>query len=1240
MKIKGYRLHKERIKFTSGTTIRSIKLPIKEFSLNEDKKELILKIKKQVKNDDLLLKGDVNLNDYAQKGFRGNPSYNFFDFWVDSLRAGVIWKKTTNELIDFVNGKLSKKDIIGEILIKASDKFLKYFDIANQDLKNFFKLSEVRANKNKQSLSRSLVSYLKQDYKKKKDKYDYEIINSDAQNLINFIVNSFFDNQSLLKLKGPQKQNQFWLKNFGIDKTKLKQFRPQGELGNISFVIVPQLISIDKDINIVDLIEKRIHFLERLNLNNDNEIKSILGLENNFSALSNYLGIIFKKLYQGEIEEIFQALVFIYKDLEDYKNVAFKSLNFLKEKAKLLSPEPSLEFISNWADYRSLLGGKIESWLSNYLRRKKEINQQINDFFNGLDLTKKFLIENKNYKKELKDNDLDSILKIIKEINQFGNKDLNNKKNYEIFDSFLSILKSDLNLFYQKYLIDEKNEIKVDEFSPFEAIYKKIYKPVSFYGEIKRENNDKNLRLVLPIIKTGLEFSKLMINELTENFSFNDDDDAEIFFRKLLNFYHQKILTKSINSNDFKNFFIDILVHYISEEDKKNIFKKNRVFYKSDYSKGTQSLFKLINTEFSQEFKKLIFKIKDFLASFENDYILINKDLLLDWIETFKNLSSILIKFSINNDFDSKIFEPLLKNYLKIKIYYDVFNPPDFDKNLFTKLWQQFFLSEFKGAAILYSKKTYLARYVSQFIGSENKIKIFFYSSNQDLLEKINDFENIDNDVSKNLVNKRKYLISFDENLKLSTKRKLETDVCLIKLSKNLNQFKKVYIKKESFDNLFEITSSYYQLQFLDRLFYKPKDWRNVDIKLSEWNLILEQDYEINWKLEANKAEFIKKENSKKNKLYINIPFEISSKNLVIKFKQLDNNRFAYPICGIDVGEYGLAYCLIKVGGNQTNIIDKGFFEDKNIANIKDKFAKIQERSRKGIFNETDSTIVQVRENAIGALRNQIHDLVVKYNASPVYEYSISNFETGSGRTTKIYNSVKRSDVFEEGSEVSVFLKTQIWGIKKTIGRNVSSYASSYTCINCKRSLYELNFQKKHLENGEVIIVVQKRQGNIIYFQINNNLIICGYSDKNKFVNNYQLKTRQDLDDFNKALKDFTRPPVKSNSEVLVKFANDLTMKKLKKEDKELSFIDVFRKRRGNSSIFVCPFDDCHFVADADIQAAFIMAIRGYIKFLKGANNNNQNNDKNRQKIDYFKETLIFLKKLQLQEDIFYPSID
>jgi hypothetical protein len=41
---------------------------------------------------------------------------------------------------------------------------------------------------------------------------------------------------------------------------------------------------------------------------------------------------------------------------------------------------------------------------------------------------------------------------------------------------------------------------------------------------------------------------------------------------------------------------------------------------------------------------------------------------------------------------------------------------------------------------------------------------------------------------------------------------------------------------------------------------------------------------------------------------------------------------------------------------------------------------------------------------------------------------------------------------------------------------------------------------------------------------------------------------------------------------------------------------DAWKEQRGNMAVFLCPFGDCHHVADADLQAALNIALRGYAK--------------------------------------------
>lgn len=431
---------------------------------------------------------------------------------------------------------------------------------------------------------------------------------------------------------------------------------------------------------------------------------------------------------------------------------------------------------------------------------------------------------------------------------------------------------------------------------------------------------------------------------------------------------------------------------------------------------------------------------------------------------------------------------------------------------------------------------------------------------------------------------------------------------------------------------MLRLSSSPYQLQFLDKYLYRPIGWENIIINLSKWSFVIERKYKINWDIENKKPVLTLEKDTKESKnkkwverIYLAIPFQISSQPIedystsikrVLTGKNID--RIKHPILGINVGEYGLAYCLVRFDDNHINIIEKGFIKDKNIANIKDKFAEIQQKSREGAFEEDDSTVARVRENAIGALRNRIHHILInKEGSAIIYEYSISNFETGSGRTTKIYNSVKRADTQFE-SEADKNIHNHVWGKgSKYIGKSLSAYASSYTCVKCARSIYQID--EKDIKD----VKVTSRKGNIVEIETPIGKIF-GYSKDKKYQKEYKFKSTNNnnkieeiIKEILKIVKEFARPPILANSESLPEY--------IRKQEKKL---ERFRNQRGNSSIFVCPFVDCGFVADADVQASLVMAIRGYIN-LKEASNAEE-----LKKINYLKETSKYLDSISNKDEL------
>mgnify|MGYP005854467923 FL=1 len=255
---------------------------------------------------------------------------------------------------------------------------------------------------------------------------------------------------------------------------------------------------------------------------------------------------------------------------------------------------------------------------------------------------------------------------------------------------------------------------------------------------------------------------------------------------------------------------------------------------------------------------------------------------------------------------------------------------------------------------------------------------------------------------------------------------------------------------------------------------------------------------------------------------------------------------------GLDVGEFGIAYCVIEQKGHQITLLNRGFLTSNSLQKIKLYISKNKIQQLKGTFSITSTQVDRARENAIHDLRNQIHDLVTRYQAKPIYEYSISNFETGSGKISKIYNSVKTADIIGE-NEAEHTEKKNTWGNKYyKLGNHISSYGTSYTCHHCKKSLYSYENELSKLSVSP----------NIGLQKINlSDSVITIYNDG----------SGKKL--FEKA-KNSARPSL--DSEIIKQYT---------------PIIDVlWRQSRGNSAVFICPF--CQTVSDADIQAALMIALK------------------------------------------------
>ena len=461
--------------------------------------------------------------------------------------------------------------------------------------------------------------------------------------------------------------------------------------------------------------------------------------------------------------------------------------------------------------------------------------------------------------------------------------------------------------------------------------------------------------------------------------------------------------------------------------------------------------------------------------------------------------------------------------------------------------FSQMLFSSISGLAKMWGKKRFKERFVVQYVGSPQKTPILVRLEKQRPRFFFTRKSNIENTEGTN-----NGFYTFDTKEK---RTKNEKGFSLSKNAVKINSEKGITVALKNMSNVFPIRASRYYLQFLTDAFLvgdkNPKSKNHYT--MNEYSLIREDTFEVKFPFKEEARPSLKKVHTD---LFVSIPITIAHKGEVQDEMKKDR------LMGIDVGEYGLAYVVID---RNARILTRGFLYDPALRKIRDHYHEIQKRQKTGVFGEMNTTLARVREQAIHSLRNRVHDIAVRYNASPVYEYSISNFETGSGRVTKIYRSVKKSDVPHD-KDADKTEKKNVWGSEKSVGSHLSAYATSYMCTKCKRNVY----LTKNIFPSENISAVgsDDREHRLLFKSDQGDLYGYGrLGDEKKTPILF--------------VKKYARPPVEK-------------VEGINEADKALLI-----EKRGNSALFRCPFVDCGHISDADIQAAYIIALKKLARIIQ-----------------------------------------
>lgn len=1228
--MKGYRVHLNRVNLAKGKITRTIKYPlISPPSLSPDS---LVNFFEKIVFDDQKTRGIGSVADYLQT----QDEYNLFDFWVDSLRSGVIFQPTRKKLIHFLCQVFDIPSPAEVIFTQADERIRTFFD-KGKFIEQVILSDPVRITLSREKFRQRLIDILKDDYKTNQDpgkKVEKMIITDQkAKELIDTIVDKFFKDGEKLVLEGKD-QLKFWKDEFNLNFQRIspesqeKDIQPQEKVGDLTNFIIPTLVKLDdrSKVPIEELINDRINLLRKIFSLPEKEIliqgEVVLGLAEDFNSLSNYLGRFYRSLiedYQANFEAYLRLCSFIDKKLNSQEEeILMKALDYLADKAKKIG-QP--KFVTQgWQEYRMVFGGKIKSWYSNFVNRTLESREVYQKFLQNLeklisslskhqDKIKKGIDEKKKLHIRLLKTFIDWLLNLQKLLQD--NPDiLESPKKFPFFEDYLAEVRTQANYYFQRYL--KKNEDdSVSKDRQFKFLFEQIKKPIDFYGESKRAQLEERVKLTPKKINEGMKIIRQILdkyNGLTELKSFDslEEEVREISLEEIVERFFRKISNQVLNTQVFKNQYQKILTPFIDQrENISEIFShpEKYIFFKNPHASSTRRLLSLsTNMDPFESIKLILNQFSNFLIdlSSRNKDFYFDPKLALDFVETSKTVLALLINFNSqsNLDLDPKILHQLkvfdrVLDFLSLHHKGNEGSRVILEKKVLNSLFNRYFLSDLRGALNLYSKKIEISRYTLQIINSNKRFPLILHLPDPMSQEEFNKKR-------KEVVSSRhQFFVVFDESFakrELSSKEKTKTFLI------DKNEIKPIEITRLR-DNLnFKISSSFYQTQFLDRLIYRPKSWEQAEIEINGPSIILEIAHEINFDLETETV--TTNSSHLRKKLYYAIPFTITGKRTTTLYS---SNLYL----GIDAGEYGVAFALVDFSRNPFEIIKAEYLKSSNIRKIRDAYEKIQRRSRHGIFITITSLLQKIRENAIKEIRNQIHDLFIKYKSPIVYEYSISNFETGSGRVTKIYDSIKRSDVPGDNDADRATIK-HVWGLKSfknlTVGKNLSAFASSYTCCACGRSLYRIT---NYLQEKSVSICERINKNgikNIIRIKTPEGILLGYTSNKNHTAGYLFKKSESDEKEFLKVVRRFARPPLEK-SEVLLAFLR-LNSKKLKK----------IKKTRGNSAIFVCPFEDCLKIFDADLQAAFVMALRGYLR---------DKNPLQSENINLFEETLAYLSHLR-----------
>lgn len=970
------------------------------------------------------------------------------------------------------------------------------------------------------------------------------------------------------------------------------------EIKNVSWHCNPDVTFSEKDLT--KMLDEIIRFYnEKYGLTEnkkDDGTSNRMGLYSlNQGLMYGVLGNFFDFIKSGEFNDYLERVKNFFGYSDDEVTIIDNKLHELSKYAEGIAARPFLA--DSWAKYYGQFGGVLESWYSNRAEKLKKIPEQISGLHILLEEIERALQEHGDASEELKT--LQTLKSEIRSYRAVRDKPENisfswhvhknaaKTKKAEDYDIFvekmadrdftertkllIADLRSQLNAYNQqnKVKVKKKKSYKVEEVGVLDNVLnkakadengenkngwqkklsEKIQAAPLFFGESKRQMFEQTYQLkslvcseidkVKKVLEEAKDIDKIEVKSEPETKTDKGKSKGGNYTINVLARFYSRFTDKNYNGNNEVKTALEGIAKELGIENEFKEYKDdNNKWAKRFYLSGRERQdFNLVKFERTLTANRIleISKLAELLEKCKTDF---NKDnLLRDVVQLSKTVSALV----------------LTSTEKKEQI-----------ENTYTH-------SKLGGYVSIISKQHFISRYQVQVAGSDGNGNNNFAGGNQVTL-------GIGMDKSKKGDEIERYFYAFkmfkcDESLKTTLNK-----IC--KAKDNTENPETDIVETASKYSALKVESSKYQIQFLEWFFGKCEK-KKTNLKLAGAFTILEKESKLNWDGENPTCEA-----STENRVFVSQPFTLVPKNAPEFSPEKIKNRYI----GVDIGEYGLAWSLIVVDDSDKNDIKvkqegHGFIADSQQQVLKNEVKSWRQNQVRQTFTSMDTKVARLRESLIGSYKNQLESLVLTQNATLSFEYEVSGFEVGGNRIAKIYDSIKKGSVKRDNDTENI----QAWGGQKAGPKLVpikshnwaletTDAGTSQFCTACKTwaSLDIDDNAKYEIENYEDGLFKAKL-------------------DSNRYVRLFAPKNSKAGDLVaGKDLKGMIYKAMRPNED-------GLGMKIVERKLGPVKFNKLMEdfgagKKRGNIGVFVCPYIDCHHIADADKQAAFNIAIRGYLK--------------------------------------------